>query len=143
MAVNLAELRKENPELAARVEEDYKAEHADENKAAMEAAVQKALADERTRLEKIEVIAGQISPELLADAKYKNPCSAADLAYKVMSENARKGNAFLDDMKADYSGSGAEDVHAVAPQADGSAGQTEAQKRAEVMAAIDEALKEG
>ena len=26
MAVNLAELRKENPELAARVEEDYKAE---------------------------------------------------------------------------------------------------------------------
>ena len=79
------------PELAARVEEDYKAEHADENKTAMDAAVQKALADERTRLEKIEAIAGQVSPELLADAKYKNPCTAEELAYKAMSENARKG----------------------------------------------------
>lgn len=143
MAVNLAELRKENPELAARVEEDYKAEHADENKTAMEAAVQKALADERTRLEKIEAIAGQVSPELLADAKYKNPCTAEELAYKAMSENARKGKSFLDDMKADYSGSGVEDVHAVAPQADGSAEQTKAQEEAEVLAAIDEALKEG
>ena len=143
MAVNLAELRKENPELAARVEEDYKAEHADENKTAMDAAVQKALADERTRLEKIEAIAGQVSPELLADAKYKNPCTAEELAYKAMSENARKGQSFLDDMKADYSGSGAEDVHAVAPQADGGAGQTKAQEEAEVLAAIDEALKEG
>ena len=121
MAVNLAELRKENPELAARVEEDYKAEHAVENKTAMDAAVQKALADERTRLEKIEAIAGQVSPELLADAKYKNPCTAEELAYKAMSENARKGKSFLDDMKADYSGSGAEDVHTVAPQADGGA----------------------
>ena len=142
MAVNLAELRKENPELAARVEEDYKAEHADENKTAMDAAVQKALADERTRLEKIEAIAGQVSPELLADAKYKNPCTAEELAYKAMSENARKGQSFLDDMKADYSGSGVEDVHAVAPQTDG-AGQTKAQEEAEVLAAIDEALKEG
>lgn len=141
MAVNLAELRKENPELAARVEEDYKAEHAVENKTAMDAAVQKALADERTRLEKIEAIAGQVSPELLADAKYKNPCTAEELAYKAMSENARKGKSFLDDMKADYSGSGVEDVHAVAPQTDG-AGQTKAQEEAEVLAAIDDALKE-
>ena len=142
MAVNLAELRKENPELAARVEEDYKAEHAVENKTAMDAAVQKALADERTRLEKIEAIAGQVSPELLADAKYKNPCTAEELAYKAMSENARKGKSFLDDMKADYSGSGAEDVHTVAPQADGGAGQNKAQEEAEVLAAIDDALKE-
>ena len=142
MAVNLAELRKENPELAARVEEDYKAEHADENKTAMDAAVQKALADERTRLEKIEAIAGQVSPELLADAKYKNPCTAEELAYKAMSENARKGQSFLNDMKADYSGSGVEDVHAVAPQADGTAEQTKAQEEAEVLAAIDDALKE-
>lgn len=141
MAVNLAELRKENPELAARVEEDYKAEHAVENKTAMDAAVQKALADERTRLEKIEAISGQVSPELLADAKYKNPCTAEELAYKAMSENARKGKSFLDDMKADYSGSGVEDVHAVAPQTDG-AGQTKAQEEAEVLAAIDDALKE-
>ena len=142
MAVNLAELRKENPELAARVEEDYKAEHAVENKTAMDAAVQKALADERTRLEKIEAISGQVSPELLADAKYKNPCTAEELAYKAMSENARKGQSFLDDMKADYSGSGVGDVHAVAPQADGGAEQTKAQEEAEVLAAIDDALKE-
>ena len=46
-------------------------------------------------------------------------------------------------MKADYSGSGVGDVHAVAPQADGGAGQTKAQEEAEVLAAIDEALKEG
>lgn len=143
MAGNLAELRKENPELAARVEEDYKAEHADENKTAMDAAVQKALADERTRLEKIEAIAGQVSPELLADAKYKNPCTAEELAYKAMSENAKKGKSFLADMEADYDKSGADTVHAVAPKPDGGAGQMEAEKEAEIKAAIDEALKEG
>lgn len=143
MAVNLAELRKENPELAARVEQDYKAEHADENKTAMDAAVQKALADERTRLEKIEAIAGQVSPELLADAKYKNPCTAEELAYKAMSENAKKGKSFLADMEADYDNSGADTVHAVAPKPDGGAGQMEAEKEAEIKAAIDEALKEG
>lgn len=142
MAENLAELRKENPELAARIEKEVKAQHADENKTATDTAVQKALDDERKRLEKIEAIAGQVSPELLADAKYKNPCTAEELAYKAMSENAKKGASFVKDMEDDYSASGADGVKAVAPKPDGGAGQTEAEQKAEILAAIDDALKE-
>ncbi|MGN0687001.1 MAG: head maturation protease, ClpP-related [Oscillospiraceae bacterium] len=141
MAENLAELRKENPELAARIEKEVKAQFADENKTATDTAVQKALDDERKRLEKIEAISGQISPELLADAKYKNPCTAEELAYKAMSENAKKGATFVKDMEDDYSASGADSVKAVAPKPDG-AGHTEAEQKAEILAAIDEALKE-
>lgn len=142
MAENLAELRKENPELAARIEKEVKAQFADENKTATDTAVQKALDDERKRLEKIEAISGQISPELLADAKYKNPCTAEELAYKAMSENAKKGAGFVKDMEDDYSASGADGVKAVAPKPDGGAGQTEAEREAEILAAIDDALKE-
>lgn len=142
MAENLAELRKENPELAARIEKEVKAQFADENKTATDTAVQKALDDERKRLEKIEAISGQISPELLADAKYKNPCTAEELAYKAMSENAKKGASFVKDMEDDYSASGADGVKAVAPKPDGGAGQSEAEQKAEILAAIDDALKE-
>lgn len=142
MAENLAELRKENPELAARIEKEVKAQYADENKTATDTAVQKALDDERKRLEKIEAIAGQVSPELLADAKYKNPCTAEELAYKAMSENAKKGASFVKDLEDEYNASGADGVKAVAPKPDGGAVQTEAEQKAEILAAIDDALKE-
>lgn len=142
MAENLAELRKENPELAASVEAEVKAQYADENKTAMDAAVQKALAGERERLEKIEAIAGQVSPELLADAKYKNPCTAEELAYKAMSENAKKGAGFLKDFATDYGDSGADGVKAVAPKPDGGENKSEAEKSEEVRAFVKQALEE-
>lgn len=118
MAKNLAELKAENSEFAAQIESEIKAQYADETKAATDTAVQKALADERARLEKIEAIAGQVSAEMLADAKYKHPCTAEELAYKAMSANAQRGAAFLADLEDDYSRSGAGAVKAIAPKND-------------------------
>lgn len=118
MAKNLTELKTENPELAAQIESEIKAQYAEENKVATDTAVQKALADERTRLEKIEAIAGQVSAEMLADAKYKHPCTAEELAYRAMSANAKQGAAFLADLEDDYSCSGTGAVKAIAPKSD-------------------------
>ncbi len=140
MAKDLSELRKENPELAAAVEAEIKAQNANESKTATDEAVKKALEDERKRLEKIEVIAGQVSPELLADAKYKNPCTAEELAYKAMTENAKKGAGFLQDLESEYQTSGADGVKAVAPQDDAGAAQSEEEKAKEVKAFIKDAL---
>ncbi len=140
MAKDLSELRKENPELAAAVEAEIKAQNANESKTAADEAVKKALEDERKRLEKIEAIAGQVSPELLADAKYKNPCTAEELAYKAMTENAKKGAGFLRDLENEYQNSEASGVRAVAPQDDAGAGLNEEEKEKEVKALIKDAL---
>ena len=139
MAKDLTELRKENPELAASVESEIKAQNAEKSRTATDEAVKKALKDERERLEKIEAIAGQVSPELLADAKYKNPCTAEELAYKAMTENAKKGAGFLKDLDSDYEQSGADGVKALAPQ-DDNAGKNEAEMAKEVNAFIKKAL---
>ncbi len=142
MAQNLAELRKENPELAASIEKEIKAQCAADDKSATDIAVKKALDDERERLEKIEAIAAQVSPELLADAKYKNPCTAEELAYRAMSENAKKGKTFIEDMDADYKESGAGGVKAVSPKDGADKPQSEDEKIAATMAFIKDALKE-
>ncbi len=141
MAKDLNEQRKENPELAAAVEAEIKAQNANESKTAADEAVKKALEDERKRLEKIEAIAGQVSPELLADAKYKNPCTAEELAYKAMTENAKKGAGFLQDLESEYKASGADGVKAVAPQDDAVAVQSEEEKEKEVNVFIKDALR--
>lgn len=140
MAKDLTELRKENPELAAAVEAEIKAQNANESKTAADEAVKKALDDERKRLEKIEAIAAQVSPELLADAKYKNPCTAEELAFRVMSENAKKGASFIADLDSDYAQSGAEGVRAVAPQDDADSNKSETEKVNEVKEFIKSSL---
>ncbi len=144
MAENLAELQKENPTLAASIEAEIRNSIAGENANTADTAVQAALKAERERLEKIEAIAGQVSPELLADAKYKNPCTAEELAYKAMTENAKKGANFLADMNADYENSGAGKVKAVAPQDDITGkGEDEEKVKNEVDEFIAGILKEG
>ncbi len=144
MAENLAELQKENPTLAASIEAEIRKSIAGENANTADTAVQAALKAERERLEKIEAIAGQVSPELLADAKYKNPCTAEELAYKAMTENAKKGANFLADMNADYENSGAGKVKAVAPQDDITGkGENEEKVKNEVDEFIAGILKEG
>ena len=140
MAKDLTELRKENPELAAAVEAEIKAQNANESKTAADEAVKKALDDERKRLEKIEAIAAQVSPELLADAKYKNPCTAEELAFRVMSENAKKGASFIADLDSDYADSGAESVKAVAPRDDANSNKSETDKVNEVKEFIKSSL---
>ncbi len=117
MANNMTELREENPELAANIEAEFKSQ-LNGNDAAIEDAVKKALDGERSRLEKIDAIAAQVSAAMLNDAKYKNPCTAEELAYKAMTANAKKGKEFLDNLNEDYRASGAGSVSAVAPKDD-------------------------
>ena len=122
MAKNLNELRAENPELAAAVEKELLAEysagaHESMEKASKEAA-EKAVQEERKRLEEIEAISSQVGKELLHEAKYTKPCSAQELAYRAMQDRAKKGGEFLNKWNEDYHDSGAEDVSAAAAPPD-------------------------
>ena len=50
---------------------------------------------ERERIQAIDEIAGCFAADLIVDAKYANPCSAAELAYRAAQAQAKSGNAFL------------------------------------------------
>lgn len=81
---------------------------------ASEEQISAAVLAERDRLSKIDAIAAQFSADIVAEAKYTNPCTAEELAYRAALANAKKGTAFLADAEADVKASGAEGVTAVA-----------------------------
>lgn len=107
MAKNLAELRAENPDLAAAVETELRAAFQAEQP---ESNADEAVANERARMQQIDEIAGQLAPELVHEAKYDKPCSAQELAFRAMQQQAKTGNAFLNALNKDFQGSGAEKV---------------------------------
>ncbi len=79
--------------------------------------VKKAADDERERLRKIDAIASQFSPDVVNAAKYENPCTAEEMAYRAAVQNAKMGRSFLDALREDYDASGARGVQtAVAPE---------------------------
>lgn len=107
MAKDLSELIKENPELAAKVQEELTAKISAEvtARAAEQAGAQ--IAAERERIAAIDAIAGQISPELVKEAKYgEKACSAQELAYRALLDAEKKGVKFLSDMQTDSENSG-------------------------------------
>lgn len=65
---------------------------------------------ERERLREIDAIAGQIAPELVTEAKYGNPCSAADLALRQIQAHGKASQTFLAQAEEDDEESNAEDV---------------------------------
>lgn len=107
MAKNLAELRAENPDLAAAVENELRAAFQAEQP---ESNADEAVANERVRMQEIDEIAGQLAPELVHEAKYDKPCSAQELAFRAMKQQAKTGNAFLNALNEDFKNSGAEKV---------------------------------
>lgn len=114
MATNLAELRQEDPDLARAVEDELRAAFMAEQPAS---DAEKAVEDERNRLKAIDEIASALSPELVNDAKYTNPCSAEQLALRAMQEQVKSGNAFMSAIAEDYKASNAANVGA-APHAE-------------------------
>lgn len=92
------ELKLQEPELLSQIE-------ADARNAAVQQAGADAAAAERQRLADIDSIAGSIpDQQMVQDAKYgENPCSAQELAFRVMQESAAQGQKFL----ADYTSDGA------------------------------------
>ena len=93
MASNLAELKVENPALAAQIEKELNAENESKIKAAAD--------DERKRMEEIDAIADIYDPALVKAAKYDKPCSAQELAYQAAVAAAKQGQKFIKDLKTD------------------------------------------
>lgn len=103
---NLAELRAAHPELCAELENSVKAQvgqqHETDIKDKTAEAVKNALDAERKRLDEIDKIAGQVADEdMVNDAKYVNPISAAELALKAMQAQAAAGMSYLKDIAED------------------------------------------
>jgi len=134
MAKNLEELRTENPELAAQVESEVRAavsaEHATSDTNATNA--------ERQRLAEIDSIAHLYDDETVRKAKYDEPCSAQEMAFRAAQAAAKTGGAFMADVKSDYDASGAGGVGA-APADNGNGGAeptTPEAKQAEARASV-------
>lgn len=109
---------------------------------ASEEEINAAVLAERERLQKIDKIAAQFGADLVAEAKYTKPCTAEELAYKAALASAEKGVSFLAALGDDAENSNANKVTAAAAKPDGAAGQSEAEIRNEIDAAIIAALKE-
>lgn len=85
---------------------------------ASEEQIKAAVLAERERLQKIDTIAAQFGADIVADAKYKNPCTAEELAYRAAVESAKKGASFLKNAEEDANNSGAANVGAAPAPAD-------------------------
>lgn len=97
MAINLAELRTENPELAAQVEADVRALVASEQETALNAAVE----HERQRIREIDEVARLFDDSIVTEAKYGNPCDAAAMTLRAAKAAAQAGNAFMKNVMED------------------------------------------
>lgn len=111
MAKDLSELIKENPELAAKVEEELSAKiSAEINAKATETAAAQ-IAAERKRLEDIDKVAHLFSEEIVAAAKYgEKACTAQEMCYNAAIKAAENGSAFMANAKLDTEQSGVNDV---------------------------------
>lgn len=111
MAKDLSELIKENPELAAKVQEELTAKISEEitAKASESAATQ--IAAERKRLEEIDKVAHLFDEETVTAAKYgEAACSAQEMCYNAALKAAETGNTFMKNVKTDSEQSGVTDV---------------------------------
>ncbi len=108
MARNLEELRAENPELAAQVEQDVRAAVSAENNGTEDRAV----TAERQRHAEIDSIAHLYDAETVRRAKYDDPCTAQEMAFRAAQQAAKNGGAFMAGVRADYQASGAGKVGA-------------------------------
>lgn len=124
--MTLEELRAQEPELVAQIEQD-----------ARNAAQSAAVAAERERLAAIDSIAASVpDQQLVHDAKYgDNPCTAQELCYRVMQQSAAQGQSFLTAYAQDGKNSGAADVSA-APNG-GAASTPEEQDAAELAVVLN------
>ena len=106
--MTLKELMEQEPDLVKQIQ-DEATQTAQANN---QAAIDKALADERQRLQAIDEIACKIGDQTLVDkAKYgEAKMSAADLALEALKAQEDAGASFLNSAKEDTKTSGAEGV---------------------------------
>lgn len=92
------ELRNAYPELVKQIED---------------AAREEGRRQERERIQDIEKISANISPDLVRKAKFEEPKDAKELAFEALQTDAQKGKQYLNDIKADHQSSGVQDVKGV------------------------------
>ena len=126
MANNIEELRNEYPELVAQIEA---------------AAATVAVANERTRMQEIDVVASLFPNELVTEAKYgENPCGAKELTYRAAVEAAKQGSAFMKGIIADNQESGVQEVSATPAPEEKTEPKTQEEKYQEARVAVAIAL---
>lgn len=132
-SMNLSELREQHPDLVAEIE----------------AAAVKA---ERDRLAAIDEVASGIPADMVADAKYSQPCSAEQLALKALKAQASAAKAeakaerkaaadFLAATEEDEQESGAGDVEAAPTGTDEETEEEQAKKEVQQCAALRAQMK--
>ncbi len=134
MAKTLEELRKDYPNQIAQLENEAKASVAGATPAPAE--TEDPVRAERERIRAIDEIAPSIRDKSLVEAaKYgENPCSAQELAFRAMQEQAKQAANHLNAADADASASGVNEVGTPeAPADEPDSAETEmAQARADV-----------
>lgn len=73
-------------------------------------ATKAATAAERNRIKEIEDMAGGSYTEIVNEAKFEKPCTAAETAMKIIAEQRKQGREYLDSRNNDAEQSGANDV---------------------------------
>lgn len=107
--MTLQEAYQSYPELKDEVSEAVRNAVA-ENEAANEQAVQQAVQAERTRIQEIEAISASIPADMVAKAKFEEPCDAKELAFNALKADTAKAQSYMADATADAEESGANDV---------------------------------
>jgi len=98
MFKNVDELRTAYPDLVKQIED---------------AAREEGKKQERARIQDIEKISANISPDLVNKAKFEEPKDAKDLAFEALQADSKKGQQYLENIKIDSQNSGADDVKGV------------------------------
>lgn len=107
--MTLQEAYQSYPELKDEVSEAVRNAVA-ENEAANEQAVKQAVQAERTRIQEIEAISASIPADMVAKAKFEEPCDAKELAFNALKADTAKAQSYMADATADAEESGANDV---------------------------------
>lgn len=127
MAKDLSELMEENPELAAKVQEELAEKLTAEITAKANENVTAQIEAERKRLAEIDAVAFKVDAETLNAAKYgEKACSAGEMLYRAALKDKEQGAAFLAAAKSDSEQSGvAEIASAVEPKNGGAQDEKE------------------
>jgi len=98
MCKTVDELRNAYPDLVKQIED---------------AAREEGRKQERARIQDIEKISANISPDLVNKAKFEEPKDAKELAFEALQADSKKGAQYLADIKNDAQSSGVNDVKGI------------------------------
>ena len=122
------EFRMENPEAAEAALAEAQASVSHEE----------AIRAERQRIADIDDIASLYDAETVRAAKYTNPCTAQEMAFRAAVEMAKQGRTFMSNLESDVNDSGAQEIGA----APGGNDVNDAPSTAESMRAAGKAMAE-